>query len=322
MKPDPHIKGSLNKEFSYNHNEEAFFDTLNTYIKNMELPTPQPRDDLPIVYIVGAPRSGTTLLSQLVSRHLDVGYINNVIARFWARPSVGIHLSRAILGENPDAAPEFKSIHGRTSNPAGPHEFGYFWRHWLKLDEIETHNLPKENYSKLNKEGLSYTLKTEFLGTFNKPLVFKAVTTGFYAQYLTEIHPHSLFIYLHRSPLDIARSLLHCRMERFNTYEQWWSLKPSTYPFDVTNPGEEVALQVRDCLKEMEQELSHPQVNTLHVEYTDLCANPRTVIENIASAMGKLGAKPSIIRNDFPNLVYHEEKLVPADLEKGLAKYL
>src|SRR5688572_30011389 len=53
---------------------------------------------LPVVYIVGAPRSGTTLVSQLLAKYLDVGYINNLIARFWMRPLAGIRLSEICLG--------------------------------------------------------------------------------------------------------------------------------------------------------------------------------------------------------------------------------
>ena len=40
----------------------------------------------PIIFIVGVPRSGTTLLSQLLIEHLDIGYINNHIAKYWMAP--------------------------------------------------------------------------------------------------------------------------------------------------------------------------------------------------------------------------------------------
>jgi hypothetical protein len=40
----------------------------------------------PVFFIVGAPRSGTTLLLQTIINHYNLGYINNFIARFWEAP--------------------------------------------------------------------------------------------------------------------------------------------------------------------------------------------------------------------------------------------
>ena len=41
---------------------------------------------VPLLFIVGVPRSGTTLLYQLMCTHLDVGYVSNAMARWWMAP--------------------------------------------------------------------------------------------------------------------------------------------------------------------------------------------------------------------------------------------
>ena len=80
--------------------EESFLDELNSLIQQLE-PTELVSKEtvFPIVFVVGLPRSGTTILTQLLSASLDVGIINNLIARFWLAPVTGIRLSKAILRE-------------------------------------------------------------------------------------------------------------------------------------------------------------------------------------------------------------------------------
>jgi hypothetical protein len=45
---------------------------------------------------VGVPRSGTTLLYQLIARFLRVGFITNRMARYWMTPIAGAMLSGRI----------------------------------------------------------------------------------------------------------------------------------------------------------------------------------------------------------------------------------
>ena len=319
---DPHLGAACTGAFAYNTLSEDFFSALNTGLQHIALPQQQRRSDLPIVYIVGAPRTGTTLLSQLISRHLDVGYVSNILARFWARPSVGVFLSQAILGDNPDAAPAFESTHGRTANPAGPHEFGYFWRHWLRLDACRTHHLTPEDIASVDAPGLTRALEEELLGASGKPFVFKTVVAGFCARFLTQIHPRSLFVYVDRNARDVARSLLRCRMERYGNYHTWWSLKPSTWPFACDTPGEEAALQVTHCCAEILDELNSPSVNSIHLTYQDICTDPQGVLERIRSALQPWGIVPAMVRDDFRPFAVHHEPPLDAQMEADINKVL
>ncbi|WP_319762388.1 sulfotransferase [Maridesulfovibrio sp.] len=322
MRPDPHRRISSKDEFAYKQGEELFLNAMNIGLQKIELPPIPQRVDLPLIYIVGAPRSGTTLLYQLLSKHLDVGYVSNIMARFWARPSVGIHIANAVLGDNPDSAPVFESTQGQTPVPAGPHEFGYFWRYWLHLDKNLTHHLTKEDLSRVDKKKLTHTLRSEILGASGKSFVFKTVIAGFCARFLTELHPKSLFIHIHRNQRDIARSLLRCRKDRYGNYHTWWSLIPAAGPFKCKNPGEEVGLQTRYCCAEMTEELDTPGVSSISVNYEDICASPKTIIQQIRTALSPWGNVPAIIRNDFSSFEIHREPPLSASLEEGISKGL
>jgi hypothetical protein len=323
MMHDPHESGPRTSPFAKNAAAETFFFTLNTILHNADLPSPETVGDvtrLPLVYIVGVPRSGTTLLAQMLCGYLPVGYINNLIARFWLKPSVGIRLSQAVLGEEARNHITLRSTHGTTEGASSPHEFGYFWRYWLQLDQTPTHHLSVPALAKLDRVGLQYALQQEILASFNCPVVLKNIICGFHAAFLTEIHPLSLFLYIQRDPLATAASILKVRRERFGSYHTWWSLKPSTYPFDIppNDPALEVAMQVVMCQREIDQELSRPGVHSLRCTYEQLCTSPRQVLEQVCERLAALGSDICPVGYDLPSLTVAPVPGLPSALATRL----
>jgi hypothetical protein len=85
----------------------------------------------PIFFVVGPPRSGTTVLTQALAYALKAAYITNINARFWLVPVTGARISVDILGDDPAEDLNysfFTSRRGRTFGGGGIHEFGYFWQ--------------------------------------------------------------------------------------------------------------------------------------------------------------------------------------------------
>jgi len=295
MPPDPDECDDRLPAFSKSAGDEAFLHALNVRLADARFDTGSIASDpaaWPLVYIVGAPRSGTTLLSQLTSRYLPVGYIDNLVARFWLRPSVGIRLSRIVLGDRARDTIELESRHGVTRGASGPHEFGYFWRHWLHLDDAPNHHLGEDALARLDSAGLKGALEQEIIATFAAPVVFKNVICGFHAAFLTRIHPRSLFVNIERDEYATCASILRSRLERYGSYDHWWSLQPSSYPFDppATDPCAEVALQVDACRREIRAELARPGVHAITLRYEELCANPSASMRRICDELDQLGA--------------------------------
>src|SRR5699024_1812237 len=92
---------------------ESFIHDLNDHLapfeeaRYLEL-----KETLPSVHVIGVPRSGTTLMTQLLCSYLDVGYINNLIARFWKAPVTAIRISCKLLGEHYESS--LLSKYGKT----------------------------------------------------------------------------------------------------------------------------------------------------------------------------------------------------------------
>ncbi|MBK7674984.1 MAG: sulfotransferase [Candidatus Accumulibacter sp.] len=287
---DPHEQGKRLPGLAKSASDESFLSALNYYLEPFShLRDVEERADLPIVYIVGAPRSGTTLLSQVLSRFLPVGYVNNFIARFWMAPSVGVRLSQIMLGDDARRSIDFRSHHGVTGDLAGPHEYGYFWRHWLSLDTAQTHHLTAIELEEVDVEGLRKALRVDLLGAFGTPMVFKNVICGFQASLLRQVHPNSIFLHISRSVRDTAASILKSRFERYGSYDIWWSLKPSTFDRLPKDPVRQVVAQILDCRREVDEELDASAALSIRVDYEQFCRDPNNLLLDVCGAIEELG---------------------------------
>ena len=326
MKRDPHEPAKRLVDVAKDEDTEDLLLCVNEVLAQAKLPGPTPAPDAArraILYTVGVPRSGTTVLAQLVARHLPLGYIDGVVARFWRRPSVGIALSRALLGPIGHREIALVSKHGTPTQAAGPHEFGYFWRHWLHLDKAATHHLSAAEQAAVDTQGLRHALEGEIVSAFQGPVSFRNAVCGLNAGLLSRVHEASLFVWIRRDPLECARSILHCRLERFGSYDAWWSLKPSSWPFGgERNPAIQVAHQVADCRRELDAELRAPGVHVLTVDYRELCQDPGSVLERIRDGLAAQGERLPLLGEVPKALAPGGTGRLPEPLEHILAERL
>jgi LPS sulfotransferase NodH len=304
--------------------DEAFLEALNRALAEADLPAAPPgggnAGDRLLVYVVGLPRSGTTLMSQLVARHLDVGYITNLAARFWRRPGVGVRLSRMVLGPAARESIELVSHQARTPGAAGPNEFGYFWRHWLRLDEAPSHALDTAHLARLDAAGLRRAIREEIIAAFGSAVMLKNVICGLQAEFLTRLHPASLFVHITR-PLDaVVRSILAARRQRFGRYDAWWSVKPAGFPWPGLgrDPVADVLRQCRGARDGMAGALGADGVRTLELRYEELCRDPAGALQRLVAVAAELGKRVSILSPPPPALAPSPGPPLPGELEAHL----
>jgi hypothetical protein len=239
---------------------------------------------LPIVFIVGVPRSGTTLLYQLVCTHLDVGYVSNAMARWWMAPVAAAHF-RSPLGDTSRGGALVSDL-GRTEGPHGPHEFGWFWQFHLyheDTDDLDAEALANRDFqnARAELEGLA--------GYFKRTLVLKALAhVPYKIAWLKANLPQARFIWLHRDPVFVGQSILKSRENRFGDPNRWLSVRPrDVAQWKSRTPYEQVAHQVVDVTAAMEAAFaSLGPTDGLHVEYDQLVRQPDAELRRIAEFCG------------------------------------
>lgn len=269
----------LQEEFKKDANFEQILKLMNTTLHQAEDELIENVEErFPTIHIIGAPRSGTTLLIQLLAERLGVGYINNLIAAFWKAPLFGIALSNQLL--NTDFRSSYSSKFGRTNRIQEPHEFGYFWNYHLNYDDFLQKDVTHEN--SIDWERLATVLKN-MCRAIDKPVVFKSFLLGFHAARLVEQLPKSCFIYVRRNLIDNALSILKMRRNYVGDVDEWASIKPKQYSFlkdrdrYVQVMGQVLFLEY-EYFKQLEQ---IPDKNKLIIDYTDLCSQPDTILNEV-----------------------------------------
>src|SRR5258708_40214021 len=83
---------------------------------------------LPIVIVTGAPRSGTTVVSQVLAAHLPVTFFNNLTAVVPRAPIVANRVFRRLLRPRP---PVYRTVYARTAGFANHNDDLHLCDRWL-----------------------------------------------------------------------------------------------------------------------------------------------------------------------------------------------
>ena len=146
------------------------------------------------VFIIGAPRTGSTILYQTITNQLDVLYIDNLVCHFYRNIFFGFWLSNKLFKQKAHNC--FKSNHGNTSSCGlhAPSECGGFWYRWLPNDRhfIDYDDITDEMVEQIREE------ITAVINYFDKPLVFKNLNAGQRLRLLQRCFPEAKFIFTKR----------------------------------------------------------------------------------------------------------------------------
>lgn len=240
--------------------------------------------DQPIIFIVGAPRSGTTLLSQLLIARYRIGYVSNLVARFWKAPYLGLLLMQNIREAGRSLDVDVSSDHGFTTGYEGPHEFGYFWRRWF--DYQDSHWLSDEQIAAIDAKALSQETAA-MQSVDGSPFLFKNLVCSFQVKFLARTLPSAVFVHCQREPIFVAQSLLKCRERHCNDLEEWFSVKPRAYPELRNRPyPDQIAGQIFHTRRHIEKAFAELDDNRVcHIRYESLVENPLDDLDDIAETV-------------------------------------
>lgn len=277
-------------------------DLLARHANDLDGPCDASRDPHPVVFIIGVPRAGKTMLSQLLSFCLDVGYMDNLIARFWRAPVVGIRLSRMLRPRTPEGA-TFESDYGKTRGPFGPHDFSYFWHHWLRMDTMPYD--ARAAAAEIDWPGLARELAS-ITRAFDRTTVFKSPNPGYHVTGIANAYPRSLFLHLVRDPIDSAVSLMRGRRDNFGSLDEWYGQWPIEHAHLLGLPWhEQIGGQLRALTDMFAAQFSAlPDDRVMRIDYRDVCRTPGAVLDTIATrihdAFGDDVARRAVPPASFP----------------------
>jgi Sulfotransferase family len=281
----------------------------------------------PNLFVFGLPRSGTTLVYQLIAYCLDFGYVSNLAARFWLAPLTGVALARTVLGGRRDGS--FRSDYGKSLDPAGPHEFSYFWQRWLGVHGVEDMLRFGEAGEGIDWAGLSAVIGS-LQDFFGSGLVHKTNFVANFAPGFVRHVPMPLLIYIERDPEAVALSILKARQAYYGGVASWWATYPPSYLEIKDAPfATQIARQVADLRRAYAGVTAALEPGlVLRLSYDALCTNPGAALDEICDriarrygvAVGRVNAAPARFeRAGRPSARAEEEKAVIAALRPLLA---
>jgi hypothetical protein len=240
-------------------------------------------NSFPAIVITGVPRSGTTLLNQLFPSRYQIGYVSNLMARFYKAPLVGAWLQQQLIPDDIHGLRIYSSEHGVTRKVFEPHEFGFFWSLYLQC--AEGCHEPKLNGTELARSlyDLAQTLKN-ISQVFESPVLYKSVITSFFLQEILE-NTDIFFIHIVRKKEDVIKSILKVREQRLGSRTKWWSVRPKAWEkMQYYPPEKQAAWQYDIIIKAISDGLKGAKHRSIEVSFESLLKNPEVVLEKIMKA--------------------------------------
>jgi len=271
------------------------------------------------IFILGAPRTGSTILYQLLTQYFDLQYFDNLNHLANENVYFGSWLSSKIFKGKPHNC--FKSKHGRTIDGGlhAPTEGGQIWQRWLpsydNYLDVETVSdkqiilIRKNIYSLINR--------------YNKPLIIKNNYNSLRLKLIKKFSPNAKFIFIKRDPLYTAQSIIIARENIYNDRSMWWSIKPSNYmEIGQLSYVEQVVKQIYYIEKQIHIELKMFDLNNiLVINYNDL-NNQKEFLDTTKKFLKNVKVRENIdlqeIRISKKNKL--EEEIIK-DLKKEIQKY-
>jgi len=245
---------------------------------------------LPLILVVGAPRSGTTLVTQWLAAMGGFAYPSNLLSRFFQAPYIGALLQQMLtdpayqfrdeFSELKNARASFDSSLGKTSGILAPNEFWYFWRRFFPYQDV--HYLDHDALAQID----SATFLAELAAleaAFDKPLAMKGMIANCNLDYLDDLLDRVVFVYTKRRPFFNVQSLLTARLKYSGNLDEWYSFRPKEYAMlKKMDPYHQVAGQIHYLNQAIETALARvSEERRLVVDYEDFCESPVRVYERL-----------------------------------------
>lgn len=236
--------------------------------------------NVPAVFILGSPRTGSTFLYQCVAAAIRLPYVSNLLNYQYAdQPVVGFALQQSLIEHN---RPSFENSYGKVKGLLEPSEGSALIASWFgggHPSEIKSADF------KPGRDAEMIDVLSAVHSLYGRPLVTKNPWNCFRVKALATALPNARFIWIRRNIARAAGSDLAARYVTKGTPHEWNSATPANYeqllelspPAQVVENQYEFARALNDSLN------TYANGRFQEVWYEDLCAAPESVLRDIAA---------------------------------------
>lgn len=270
--------------------------------------------DVPVrpVFIIGVPRSGTTLIYQVMLYWFRMAYICNFAASYPRAPAAATCLIR---GEIRRFKTDFQSHYGGTVGRAAPNEGWRIWKRWFAAGIWQDETAVDS--SRATELRATIAAIETVLGA---PFISKALDQGMRIRALNAIFPQSLFIWIRRRPLNTAASVLRARRDEAGSEKTWWATRPPEYDQICRKDYlDQVCEQVYYISKTINADLQGLKPKRfIEINYEDLCLVPEPALERIGAFLTAGGLDIHLTGKAIPKLRASQDLRVPRHEQESL----
>ena len=215
------------------------------------------------IFIIGSPRSGTSIFYRTMAKHPDLAWISNITKKF---PS-SMLITRLIMLFRDDHRPtEANKIWSKFTT--GDHE---------SLGSGDVSPAARRFLHKIVQNNLKIFNKARFLN--------KCPGNAVRIEFLNEIFPDAIFIHIIRDGRAVVHSIKRAR-EKHSA--QFWGTKPPGWRDVLAHPMlESCALQWKMIMEHILESAQHlPQNRYFEVKYEDFIAHPAETLTSLGEKCG------------------------------------
>ena len=227
----------------------------------------------PSIFIIGPPRSGTTIFYQILLKEFNFFYFSNLSNFFNGSPLLtSLLLKQRIKNRNY----ELKSNHGYINGLFSPSEIGILNKKWF------------ENGSSQNVRQLFAVINK----IYPSPILIKNTFNTLRVENILNIFSSALFLYIKRDQFFNAQSIILSN-EYSNAIDR---LNNKISANNVTDDLYKKAIEIIQSFEQTKEKLRiNKQDNFIEIEYEHFCQDPNYYLELIDKWL--LNRKISLKRN-------------------------
>jgi len=238
------------------------------------------------IFIIGCPRSGTTIIGKFFQNNSKVLYFNEI--NIWEKNSLIANqsINRKLIIKL------WKNTRKIIPATMFVRKVQWYVTHLLRachiMGEEKNHRLTENDLTEEMITQVKYILKRDL--SPEKTLVIKNVNDSLRIPFIKKLFPHARFIHIIRDGRDVA-----CSLVKGNEGKVWMHTKPSGWKdMQKKTKGSErgawiwneIINTIRDDSKKI------PSNNFYEIRYEDFVTNPGKTMRSLFSDLGLLFEKP------------------------------